>query len=121
MKKRKPFWRQGDVGILKIDKLPDGGAVEIEHDGILAYGEVTGHKHQLVGDGIKYFRDSSGTLFFEITSRFVDLNHGSMPTARVQPDDHHHYSHRLPAGIYQKTVPQREADWFNEVNRNVED
>ena len=113
--KTQKFWRQGDVGILAVDKLPND-ASEVQHDGVLAYGEVTGHKHQLIGDGVKYFRNASGELFFEVTSRFIDLNHGSTPTVRSDG----HYSHRLPAGLY-RVNHQREADWLAEVNRNVAD
>src|SRR5689334_15480868 len=104
---KQKFWRQGDVGILQIDALPQD-AKAVEHDGVLAYGETTGHKHQLVGGRVKYFRDGRGELFFEVTSRFVDLNHGSMPSAKEQSDGH--FSHRLPAGIY-KVNHQREYDW----------
>jgi len=111
----KDVWRQGDVSLISLDKVPDG-ATEIEHDGVLAYGEVTGHKHQLVGGKVKYFRDAAGELFFEVTSRFADLNHGTMPTVRSEG----HFAHRLPAGVY-KMNHQREADWVGEVTRNVAD
>lgn len=111
------FWRQGDVGILQIDQLPDT-AKPIEHDGVLAYGEVTGHKHQLIGGKVNYFRDASGDLFFEVTSRFADLNHGSTPSAREHADGH--FAHRLPAGIY-KVNHQHEWDWTEELIRNVAD
>lgn len=107
-------WRQGDVVIAR-EKVP-AQAKEIEHDGVLAYGEVTGHKHQLVGGGVKYFRDDKGALFFRVSSRFVDLNHGGQPA--VKSDGH--FAHRLPAGSY-RVLHQREADWLEEVTRNVED
>jgi len=110
-------WRQGDVGILTVDSVP-AKAKAIEHDGVLALGETTGHKHQLVRGRVKYFRDEGGDLFFEVTSRFVTLNHGSMPTAKEQSDGH--FPHRLPAGVYRVTH-QREFDWQNELLRNVED
>jgi hypothetical protein len=115
--KKQNAWRQGDVGIRQIEKIPPS-AQEIEHDGVLAYGETTGHKHQLVGGEVKYFRDDRGDLFFEVVSRFVDLNHGSMPTAREQTDGH--FAHKLPAGVY-RVDHQREYDWQNEILRRVED
>lgn len=109
-------WRQGDV-IIAESEIPKT-AKEIKHNGVLAYGEVTGHKHQLVGGQIKYFRDEAQEekLFFEVRSRFVDLNHGTMPS--VNSDGH--FPHQLPAGNY-AFWRQREADWINEVNRNVSD
>jgi len=117
MEKKVKGWRQGDIVITEVDVLPKA-AKRISHDGVLAYGEVTGHKHQIVGDGIKYFRDAPGDLYFEVQSRFVDLNHGSMPTAREQKDGH--FPHRIPAGIY-KVSHQREWDWRTEIIRTVED
>lgn len=110
-------WRQGDIGILAVSAVPES-AKEIQHDGVLAYGETTGHKHQLVGGKVRYFRDNHENLFFEVTSRFVMLCHGSVPTAREQGDGH--FAHRLPAGVY-KINRQREFDWQNELLRNVED
>lgn len=115
--KRKLFWRQGDVGILKVDKIPTT-AKEIKHDGVLAYGETTGHKHQLIGNGVKYFRDGKNDLYFEITSRFVSLNHGSVPSAQERADGH--FAHKLPVGVY-KMVPQIEWNWIEEMVRNVTD
>ena len=38
--------RQGDVLLQTVKSVPSG-AVEIEGDVILAYGEVTGHAHQI--------------------------------------------------------------------------
>jgi len=107
-------WRQGDIIIVEAE-LPKA-AKEIEHDGVLAYGEVTGHKHQLIGNGVKYFRDDRGDLFFEVTSRFVDLNHGTMPSMKSDG----HFPHQFKKGTYQ-VIRQREADWIAEVNRNVSD
>lgn len=111
-------YRQGDVVIIEAELPPD--AQEIEHDGVLAYGEATGHKHQLVGGEVRYFRDSRGELFFEVTSRFVDLNHGSQPSVKSEG----HFAHRLPQlkrGLVYKYQPQREADWLSEVTRDVAD
>jgi len=109
-------WRQGDVGVIE-SSIPKG-AKEVAHDGVLAYGETTGHKHQLVGGRVRYFRDANNDLYFKVESRFVSLNHGSTPTARVQQDGH--CAHELPTGTY-KVVHQREYDWQGEMLRHVED
>jgi hypothetical protein len=42
-----PHYRQGDVLLLKVDKLPPEAVAESPDEGriVLAYGEVTGHAH----------------------------------------------------------------------------
>ena len=121
-----PYWRQGDVGLLKIDKVGGGippSAKPIEHNGILAYGETTGHKHQVVGGRAHYFMDETQPqkLFFKVESRFVDLNHGSQPTVKEKaPGEEGHFPHQLPAGEYVK-LPQDEFDWMTETIRPTED
>jgi hypothetical protein len=39
------LFRQGDVLVRKIKALPEGG--KVRKNGILAYGEVTGHAHKV--------------------------------------------------------------------------
>ena len=43
------FWRQGDVGIIQVSELPENILKNKAKatDVTLAYGEVTGHSHQL--------------------------------------------------------------------------
>lgn len=50
------LYRQGDVGIALIDKMPEGVKAESIKDRIvLAYGEVTGHAHAIAKDDAKSF------------------------------------------------------------------
>jgi len=99
-------WRQGDIPVTQINELP-ADAIEIEHDGVLAYGEATGHKHQIADGRVRFFRSEHGN-FFEVLSGFALLKHEG------------HFDHKLPKGLY-RWDRQREADWLNEVTRNVED
>ena len=99
-------WRQGDISIVAINSMPLD-ASEIKHDGVLAYGEVTGHKHQITDGRVRFFRSERGN-FFEVMSGFAFLRHEE------------HFDHKLPKGIY-RWDRQREADWMNEVTRNVAD
>lgn len=139
-----PFWRQGDVGVLKIPAIP-ANAKKIKHNGVLAYGEVTGHKHQLVGGRVKFFRtdEDPNRLYFRVESRFTSLNHGkgSVPTAKYEKDltekleqqeragedalftfdnEEGHFTHKLPEGDYQ-LIQQQEFDWTQEMVQRVED
>ena len=54
--------RQGDLLIMKIDKIPEGAFKQKNR--ILAEGEATGHMHEL-DSGDVYEKD--GTLYFKVT------------------------------------------------------
>lgn len=92
--KNEQLYRQGDVLIRRIHSLPKQKAVRREN-GILAYGEVTGHAHKVadpetaevleVGEGL-YLRASGDGV------RIIHEEHGSIT---------------LPAGNYEVTI-QRE-------------
>lgn len=43
------FYRQGDIVLREVSRLPKG--VCACSDGVLAYGEQTGHFHRVDGDG----------------------------------------------------------------------
>ena len=53
-KQQTTVFRQGDVLIRQTTKTPSAQAKSITDQGrvILAYGEVTGHAHQVVADGL---------------------------------------------------------------------
>ncbi len=55
-------YRQGDVLLLKIDKLPQG-VVTVDPPGpqrvVLAYGEVTGHAHAVSTSGAALFKNNT--------------------------------------------------------------
>ena len=56
---------QGDVGLLKTDKVPDLTFKPLPEDGlIVAWGEVTGHNHKIVADReaiVEMAQDQFGT------------------------------------------------------------
>ena len=133
MGKINEVWRQGDVVVLRGMPIPEA-AKPVQHDGVLALGEVTGHKHQVIGKGVKYFMDDKrpGVLHFNVP-RFATLNHGigmgkaNLPTEKREDDpetieskEEGHFTHDLPAGDYVR-VTQNEYDWVNEALRPVED
>lgn len=99
------IWRQGDVTVIKVTALP-ADAVAVEHDGVLARGEVTGHAHRMKGQ-VRYFRNERD-LFMEVVGFDARLDH----------EEHH--SHYLKPGIYKVGI-QKEWDWFSEEKRDVQD
>ena len=42
----RPFWRQGDIYFVKIDREPDFQAPKPVKTGVIARGEQTGHMHR---------------------------------------------------------------------------
>jgi hypothetical protein len=91
---RKDTYRQGDVLLVKVDKLPEQARpVEWEDRVILAYGEVTGHAHALSTEQVKMYTWKG--------DRLLDIN----STAKLVHEEH--ATIVLPAGVY-RVVQQRE-------------
>jgi len=84
-------YRQGDILFKLVGKLPEN--VKRKNDNIVAEGEVTGHKHEVIG----------GNLLEGAAGMFVDAPIG-MYTDIIH--DEHAVIH-LPPGIYQ-VIRQRE-------------
>lgn len=67
---------QGDVPVLRIDRLPDG--VRLRKDHIVAFGEATGHHHILETDA-QVYEDGLGNLFAKIEYPVRLLHHQHAP------------------------------------------
>ena len=96
------MYRHGDLLIVK-SKVPT--AAKPVKDGILAYGEVTGHAHRVVGgaavlehEGVRYINATAG--------------------ASVVHEEHR--TIQLPPGDYQVII-QREWSPYDEAARRVSD
>lgn len=98
------YYQQGDV-ILKPCELP-AGAKEIQ-DPVLAYGEATGHKHQLHGDGFRVYESPSKRKHLRIV-KTVALRHEEHNPVDIPPGDY------VVEGV-------REYDHFEEESRLVVD
>ena len=95
--------RHGDLLLVRIEEIP--ASAKRAEDKILAYGEATGHKHQLLGSAV-IFRDQE--------RQFVEI---------VAPSKLVHEEHReiqLPEGFYAVTR-QREYDAYEQAVRMVQD
>ena len=62
----KEMKRQGDLLFVSIDKIPN--TAKKAKSGILAHGEVTGHKHEVSLDDCDVFVDEKGNMFLEAKS-----------------------------------------------------
>lgn len=113
MKKNKvPHYRQGDVLLVRVDEVPS--AAKKNPTNIVAYGEVTGHVHEVFGGEVRI--DDNGTLFITSDGKLTTLEHVHQGT-RTKAD---HKKLDIPAGTY-KVVPQVEYDAFADAVRRVED
>lgn len=84
------FYRQGDVGLQQIDKLPKG--LKVIKSLVLVLGEATGHKHQLKTGRV--FQDDKGLMFLKL-AKATELIHEE------------HQTIKLPKGFY-SIIRQRE-------------
>lgn len=93
------IFRQGDLAITPINKLPEN--LKIIKNPVLAYGETTGHKHQLLERTENQFQvleDSAGNTYLQIN----------------QPTDLIHEEHKtitIEKGLY-FVVHEREYNYF---------
>jgi len=99
-------YQQGDVLMETVKSIPKE-CEEAQDRGILAYGEVTGHKHRLDDTNIKTYKDSGGNIYFKVEDA-VKLKHEEHNTITVAP------------GIYKSWI-LREKDWLNGMVRKVVD
>lgn len=99
-------WSQGDL-VLVEEEIPMGLAEQKDHDGIFARGEVTGHAHRIIKGEARFFLDGSVTRAWALTD--LEIGHEDHPSVQV------------PAGTKFRYHREREADWLEEVNRNVAD
>jgi hypothetical protein len=70
-------YRQGDVGLYRIEELPEGA--EPVDGMVVALGEVTGHSHKIEGEGNLFKK--AGKLFARIVGKatLVHDEHAPIP------------------------------------------
>jgi len=109
MKTKRLVRRQGDVIIFKVEKLPEELPAK-EDDGVLAYGEVTGHAHRL--DNTAKFEKFGKA---EAAKQYLKVIEGGLTITHEE-----HAPIILPDGDYE-IVKQREYNIVERVARPVLD
>ena len=99
-------WSQGDLVLLE-EPLPADAIEVTDHDGVLAYGEATSHRHKIVKGEVRYFRSATGFYAYGLTD--FETGHEDHPAIKI------------PRGVSVRYYQEREADWFGEETRNVSD
>jgi hypothetical protein len=89
-------FRQGDVMLVAVERLPEGGKLVARENGqvVLAHGEATGHAHAIGEAGCALF-DVNDLLYLNIETENCVLSHEE------------HAPIPLPVGVY-RVVRQRE-------------
>lgn len=103
----KAWFRQGDVALIPVEKLPEGEGKKVDRDNgrlILAYGEVTGHAHAIVDDRASLV-EKFGTTYL-VAPEKVEVRHDE------------HATIDLPAGVYEV---RHQREYHPEAVRNVMD
>lgn len=98
------LYRHGDLLIKRIESKPSN--LKKTNDKVLAYGEVTGHKHQLMGGLVNVFEGSDGLKVIEILE----------PTQLVHEE---HKAITIGKGLFTVTK-ERELDLLGEVKQVVD-
>jgi hypothetical protein len=103
------LYRQGDVLVMAVDAIPKNTTPAQLDEGrvILAYGEVTGHCHEVLGDCEFLVTDLD-----EMADRFLRVEQ----ECQVVHDEHS--TILLPPGNY---VVRRQVEYMPEAIRNVAD
>lgn len=100
--------QQGDVLIRSILKLPTGLKLrQHPRGGVLAEGEVTGHAHVVMGEGVEVWEAEDGTLYVSAPQGGT-VTHEEHKPIQLDPGNYH-------VGIV------REYDHFKEEARRVAD
>jgi hypothetical protein len=108
--------RQGDIFFELVKSVGDDTGTEVPREGgavVLAYGETSGHRHQ-IARGAKLFQRATGR-YLEVTASggaLVEVTSDRGTPLTVE----RHAPVRLPPGCYRVTI-QREWTIANEVRR----
>jgi hypothetical protein len=109
------FRRHGDVYIIEAPGITadalrrKGQRVTTEQAGILAYGEVTGHKHELMaGTGTFERYELDGETYLIVGPEGISITH-----------EEHGVGH-ITKGVHKVTI-DREYDYIADMARNVAD
>jgi len=102
---KQKMFRQGDLLIREIKELPEN-LKRLSHK-ILAEGEVTGHKHQFVGN-VDVYENKKGQMMFGVMDANAKLVHQE------------HKPILIGKGVYE-VIKEREYNPFEEEIKQVMD
>ncbi len=77
------LWRQGDIYVETVEAIPE--AARQRDGGVLADGELTGHRHQVEDLGTALVFEDRGQLYVDVfadTANIVHEEHGTIQLLR---------------------------------------
>lgn len=120
------FVRQGDVLLVRVASLPANTAQRKRDQGrvILAYGEVTGHCHQVIGKSVIHYDAPNATeaakQLLADAGMTMELSEANAPsfldigaTATVEHDEH--TTHTLAPGCYVSLIQTEWSDTLEPI------
>lgn len=120
--KYKMVYRQGDVSLHKIKSLPKD--LKQMPNNVLAYGEITGHRHFLNTTEQVLFRDNQGAAFIQLKQDTELIHSGPdlIPVYDIETATRNdkHLSFTVQKGIY-KIEYEKEFSPFDEVVSQILD
>lgn len=99
------IFRHGDLLIKELDQLPEN--LTQKQDNIIAYGEATGHHHQLTGKVTTYVDKTNNKIYF-VAEDYVKLKHQEHKTINISEGNY-------------EVIVEREYDYFAEAIAQVQD
>jgi len=88
MKTGRLIYRQGDVGIIAANLPKDAVRKEVNGPIILAYGEVTGHCHQIRDTQNVELYEKDGVVYVHVLGKSASLTHEEHGTIELPKGTH---------------------------------
>jgi hypothetical protein len=89
---KRQSYRQGDVLIVPVDSIPEATQPVAREQGrvVLAHGEVTGHHHSIVEEGVELVTAEEAAELYLLVhgTEPVELTHQEHDTIRVEPGEY---------------------------------
>ena len=114
---------QGDCCFFSVDKIPEELYQDQQtKDGILAYGEGSGHCHAVHNlDDVEVYKDPNSNLIYLNVIRRTAVTHGRIKGfTGKETDTDYHSSVYLDPGKYVTGIVE-ETDWLTRTIRRVVD
>ena len=116
---KQKIYRQGDVLVRRIEKLPKGVTLKKVEDKIIAHGEFSGHAHFLTSasnEAVLLIDESSDKMYLDIPEHVLDaqLQH-LLERTGVWTKEHTPIA--IPAGTYECRIHQQYDPYLKAVTR----
>ena len=117
------MYRQGDIILRPVGKIPANCHVSSKGN-VLAFGEVTGHRHWINTPDEVVYEDPDGDLYIVLTADAVLVHSGPDLRAPLSPEEARDKDLHLPLnikkGIYRRFV-ETDYDPFKDMLTQIQD